>query len=178
MLVLLEFVPIVVFFLVYKYHGIYTATAVLMGVTVSQAGYQWLSQGKIANQLKVVLGSVLVLGSATLLFHDQRFIMWKPTLVFSLFAFALILNQALGRRPLLQALMGEEIVLSDKQWGHLNLIWSVFFLGMAFLNTLIISYYDLDTWMHFKLFGILGIMLVFVLAQSALILYWSGSACE
>jgi intracellular septation protein len=175
---LFEFLPIVLFFIAYKLGNIYTATAVLMVSCLAQAGYQWITQKKIEKNTLVVLISVLVLGGATLAFHDQRFIMWKPSIVFGLFALVLIINQITQKKPIMQSLLEKNLSLPEPLWRKINLTWSCFFSAMALLNLYIINYYDIDTWVNFKLFGILGITVLFSIGQAIYISKQAGIANE
>ncbi len=167
--IIFEFIPIIIFFTVYKLTNIYAATSALMLACLCQAGYQWVTQRKLNKNTMMVLASVLILGGATLAFHDQRFIMWKPSIVFFIFALVLFINQYSNKEPIIKSLLEENISLPEPVWRQLNLSWACFFISLAALNMVIIRYYDVNTWVNFKLFGILGLIFIFTIAQASFI---------
>ena len=166
MKLLFDFLPIVIFFAVYKFSGdIILATAVLIPVTVLQMGFTWLRTHKIEKMQLVTLGLVIVLGGATVLFQDKTFIQWKPTVVNWLFAVAFLGSQFIGSRSLVQRMMEANISLPRPVWNRLNLAWVVFFVVMGALNLFVAYTMSEETWVNFKLFGMLGLTLVFIILQ-------------
>lgn len=163
---LFSFIPVVIFFGLYKWHGdIKLATAALMIATVIQLAIAWWHSRTLKPIHIVTLVVVLGFGSATL-FLDERFIVWKPTALNAVLALAFLLSPLFGKRqPLVQMLMGKEITLPDAAWQRLNLAWVTFFLALALINPLVYSLYGMEVWVDFKLFGIIGLTLLFVLAQ-------------
>ena len=161
-----ELAPILLFFIVFKVKGIFWATATLMGALTLQIGWQYHASKIITPKDSFLLISVWVLGSATLIFHDQRFIMWKPTLVFATFAFVLLVNHIRQSPPLIEKLLGDNLQLNEKTWRNLNIAWCSFFFVLAIINTIVIQIYDIDTWVSFKLFGIMGLSLLFTFGQA------------
>lgn len=163
---LYDFFPILLFFIAYKTFDIYVATAVAMVSSVVQVGAFWLKHRRIETMHLVTLVSIMVLGSITLLLHDETFIKWKPTVVEWAFALAFLISQFVGGKPLVQRMMEASIQLTDnKIWMHLNLAWIGFFIAMGALNLYIAFNYPTDVWVNFKLFGMMGFTFVFVLAQ-------------
>jgi intracellular septation protein len=108
---------------------------------------------------------IIAFGGMTLLFRDETFIKWKPTVLYAAFALALVLTPMLTGRQPMKALMGSQLQLPDPVWRQLTLLWMVFFLLMAILNLVVAYSFSLDVWVNFKLFGSLGLTLVFVVAQ-------------
>ncbi|MDX8402163.1 MAG: septation protein A [Mariprofundaceae bacterium] len=165
MKVLLDFFPVLLFFAVYQWQGIYAATAALMAVTLLQAIWHRVRHGRFETIHLVTLALVAVFGGATLALHDDTFIKWKPTVVNWLFAAAFLATQFIGNKPLIARMMDSKIALPAQVWTRLNAAWSLFFLGMGALNLWVAFRFPTETWVNFKLFGLLGLTFAFVLAQ-------------
>jgi len=119
--------------------------------------------------LWVSLGIITVFGGATLLLHDETFIKWKPTILYWFFAAALLFSALVLKKNLMRSLLQEKMALPDFVWHRLNLSWSAFFALLGILNLYVAHNFSTAAWVNFKLFGATGIMLVFILAQSALL---------
>lgn len=166
MKLLLDFLPIVIFFAVYKYTGdIIIATAILIPATLLQMLYTWLKEHKIEKMQLVTLVLVIVMGGATVAFQDKTFIQWKPTLVNWIFGAVFLGSQFIGSQPLVQRIMSGSIELAESIWKRLNLAWVAFFFLMGIVNLYVAYNFSESTWVDFKLFGMLGLTLVFILAQ-------------
>lgn len=165
MQLLFEFLPVLAFFVAYKLGGIYVATATIMVALVLQSALQWFRQGKVNPMLLLSTVLVLVFGSITLLVHDKLFIQWKLTVLDWLFALAFVLAPYFGGQTLVQRLMGAQITLPAPHWRTLNRMWIAFFTLMGALNVYVIYHYDEATWVNFKMFGTLGLTLLFVILQ-------------
>ena len=166
MKILLDFLPVIVFFAVYKYTSdIIIATAVLIPATFLQMFYSWRSQGKIESMQLITLALVVLFGGATLLFHDKAFIQWKPTVVNWLFAAGFLATQFIGSKTVVERLMGTNIELEKSIWNKLNFIWVLFFIILGIVNLYVAFNFSEDTWVNFKLFGMLGMTLVFIIVQ-------------
>lgn len=174
MKLLFDFFPILLFFIAYKLWGIYAATAVAIVASVTQVSVHWWRHRRVENMHLVTLALVVVLGGLTLLLQDERFIMWKPTLVNWLFALAFLGSRFFGEKTLVQRMMGSQIVLPRPIWNRLNWSWVVFFLLLGAANVYVAFYYGLDLsaderrdiWVNFKLFGMMGLTFAFVIAQA------------
>ena len=171
MQLLFDFLPIIAFFAAYKLADIYLATGVLIVAVILQSVIQWVWKRKLNTMHLVSAGLVLVFGGLTLAIHDKAFIMWKPTIVNWLFAAAFLASQhkRLGGRPVVQRLMDTaetEINLPDSAWRHLNLMWVAYFIVLGIANLIVFHYFDENTWVNFKLFGMLGITFAFVIGQA------------
>lgn len=170
MQLLFDFLPIIAFFVAYKLANIYVATLVIIIATVLQVSIHWLRTRRVNPMHLVSAGLVLVFGGLTLLIHDAVFIMWKPTVVNWLFAAAFLVSllPRFGGRPLVQRLMTAteaEFNLSPLLWRRLNWMWIGFFIVMGAVNIAVFHYFDEETWVNFKLFGMLGLTLAFVVLQ-------------
>lgn len=167
MKLLFDFLPILLFFIAYKMADIYVATGVLIVVTLAQTGWIWLRQRRIEKLPLFTAGLVLVLGGATLLLKDPMFVKWKPTVVNWLFALAFLASRFIGQKTLLERMMGGQLELPAPVWVKLTFAWTIFFFAMGVANLYVAFNFDENTWVNFKLFGMLGLTLVFVLAQGA-----------
>jgi intracellular septation protein len=166
MKLLVDFLPIVIFFVVYKMtNDLIFATAILIPATKLQMGYTWLTTKKIEKMQLVTLIMVVVLGGLTVALQDGQFIKWKPTIVNWLFGLAFLGSQFIGKKPVVQRLMEKGIQLPSRIWRQLNFAWFVFFAVMGSLNLYVAFNYSEATWVDFKLFGMLGLTFVFILAQ-------------
>lgn len=169
---LFDFFPIILFFAAYQLphdsptEGIIFATAVAIAANVVQVIYAKLRLGKVERMQLVTLALFVVMGGLTIWLKDEAFIKWKPTVVNWLFAAVFLGSQFIGKQPIVQRIMGSQLELSDAVWGRLNLLWVFFFAFSGLANLYVIYNYDTDTWVNFKLFGLLGITLVFVVIQS------------
>ncbi len=163
----LDFLPILLFFVAYKVYDIYTATAVIIVATVIQVGWFWFKHHRVENMHLITLVLVLVLGGLTLFLQDENFIKWKPTVVNWAFAIAFLGSQFIGKKNLLQRMLDKQITVSStKVWTNLNIAWIVFFIIIGILNLFVAFNFDTNTWVNFKLFGMLGLTIVFVIGQS------------
>lgn len=163
----LDFIPILLFFIAHQFAGIYVATAVAIGGAVLQLVYARIVLKRIDTMLWFSCGVVVVFGGLTLALHNPTFIKWKPTVLYWSMGLALAFSAIFLKRNLISKLMGQQIALPDQIWHRLNLAWIVFLLAVGAIN-LFVAYNFLEkTWVKFKLFGIMGLMLVFILVQAA-----------
>ncbi len=165
MKLLIDFFPILLFFIAFKLWGIYAATGVAIAATVVQMVWLRMHHGKIEPMQWVSLGVIVVFGGATLLAHSETFIKWKPTVLYWLMGGALLVGQLIGKN-LIKRLMGSQMELPESAWQILCWSWIVFFAGMGALNLWVAYEFDTETWVNFKLFGGLGLMLGFVVVQA------------
>lgn len=165
MKVFVEFLPILLFFLAYKFAGIYWATGVAIIASLGQFLFHWLRHKQVDTMQVVTLICVVLLGGATLSFHNELFIKWKPTAIN--WAFGLVfLASRLSKKTLVQRLMETNVSLPKTIWQRLNWSWILFFLFSGTINLYVAYHFPTDVWVNFKLFGLLGLTLLFVLAQS------------
>lgn len=148
--------------------GIYLATLVAIVATFAQIAWVKLRGGKVETMLWVSLVIIAVFGGATLWLHDEAFIKWKPTVLYWLFA-GVIFGAALFGKNIIRAMMGKQMELPDEAWGRLNASWAGFFAFMGVANLLVAFNFSTDAWVNFKLFGSLGLMLVFVVWQGMML---------
>lgn len=166
MKILLDFLPIAVFFAAFKLFDIWVATGVAIAATVLQIAWLRWSTGKVEPVQWLSLGVIVLFGGATLLAHNDTFIKWKPTVLYWLMGGALAIGQLVFKRNLLKSLMGAQMSLPESAWRSLSWSWTAFFAAMGVLNLWVAFHFDTDTWVNFKLFGGLGLMVLFVLGQA------------
>ena len=166
---LFDIFPVVLFFAAYKLADIYVATAVAIAATFVQIGWVWMRTRKVEPMLWVSLIIIVVFGGATLLLQDETFIKWKPTVLYWLFGLALLVAHYAFGRNLIRAMMGSQITLPERVWTRLNQSWVGFFVTMGVLNLYVAYNFGTDTWVNFKLFGGMGLMLLFVLGQAVML---------
>ena len=163
---LFELLPIILFFIAYKFKNIFFATGIAIAVSFVQILYYLLRKKKVEMTMWISLIILVVFGGSTILFHNALFIKWKPSILYWLFAVILLGGQIFWRKNIIKKMLGKQIVLPEKVWSKLNASWGVFFFLLGFLNIFIAYKYSTDTWVNFKLFGLMGIMIVFVIIQS------------
>jgi intracellular septation protein len=166
MKLLLDFFPIVLFFVAFKIAGIYVATGVAIVATIAQIAWLRYSTGKVEPMQWVSLGVIVLFGGATIIAQNDTFIKWKPTVLYWLMAGSLAAGQLFFRKNLLKSLMGSQLELPDTAWRVTNWSCIAFFSVMGVVNLWVAYHFDTDTWVNFKLFGGLGLMVLFVLAQA------------
>ncbi len=162
---LFDFFPILLFFIAYKFGGIYVATSVGIAASFIQIGWLLLRGKKVDTMMWLSLGIIVVFGGATLLFHDETFIKWKPTVLYWMFALGLLVSAVLFKKNVIRTMMGEQIKLPESVWRNLNLSWVLFFITMGLVNLYVAYTYSTDAWVNFKLFGSTAMMFVFIIGQ-------------
>ena len=166
---LFDLFPVILFFIAFKVSGIYVATAVAIAASFAQIGWLLARGRKVDTMLWVSLAIIVVFGGATLLLQDETFIKWKPTVLYWLFGAALAGAKLFFRKNLIRKLMEQQISLPDRVWGQLNASWIGFFAVMGVANLFVAFNFSTDTWVNFKLFGGMGLMLAFIVGQSLLL---------
>lgn len=163
---LFDFFPVLLFFVAFKLYGIFTATAVAIAASFIQVGLFWFKHRRFETMHLVTLGIIVIFGGATLLLKDEMFIKWKPTVLNWLFALAFFGSHFIGKKPIVQRMMASAITLPASIWHRLNMVWTIFFIIIGFVNIYVAYNFDTATWVNFKVFGILGLTLAFVVIQS------------
>ena len=207
MKLLIDFFPVILFFVAYKVSGIYVATGVAIAASAVQVVWSWLRHRRIENVHLVTLALLIVFGGMTIALRDPIFIMWKPTIVNWLFAVAFLGSQLIGGKSLVERMMSQAMEVPPPIWSRLNLMWVLFFLFAGLANLYVVYSYsgfyeaqqalitasgqgeiDLsqcttsfsgkllaqcldtqtreETWVNFKLFGMMGLTIIFVIAQA------------
>lgn len=163
---LADFFPILLFFVAYQLYDIYVATAVAIAASAVQVGYSWFRNRRVEKMHLVTLGLLIVFGGLTLALRDPLFIKWKPTVVNWLFAVVFLGSHLVGKKTMVERMMSHAVALPVEIWTRLNAAWSLFFLFSGALNIYVAFNYPEATWVNFKLFGMLGLTMVFVVVQA------------
>ena len=194
MKLLFDLFPVILFFATFKYYGsnpegaadlvgsllgsavldvkqapILLATVVVIVATMAQIAWVHLRHGKVDKMLWVSLALVTVFGGMTLIFQDETFIKWKPTILYWVFAGSMAFAALVLKKNPIKAMLGEQLTLPDPVWGKVNLSWIAFFAFMGALNLIVAFNFSTDTWVTFKLFGGMGLLLLFVLGQGLML---------
>jgi intracellular septation protein len=162
---LFDLFPVALFFVAIQVWDIFVATAVAIAASFVQVGWLLFRKKKIDPMLWASLGIIVVFGSLTLYLRDKTFILWKPTVLYWLFGIVLA-GAALLRRNLIRTMLSDQMRLPEAVWTRLNWSWVGFFAFMGVLNLYVAFNYSEKIWATFKLFGGLGLMVAFVVAQS------------
>ncbi len=163
--ILFDFFPIVLFFIAYKTYDLYVATAVVIVATFVQVAYNWFKYRKVETMQWVTLGLMTVMGGATLYLQDEQFIKWKLTIIEWLFGGVLLASHFIGKKTIIEKMMGANLELPKKIWSILNFVWALFFISVGCINIYVMFNYDTETWVDFKTFGVPGLMAIFILLQ-------------
>ena len=166
MKLLFDMFPVILFFIAYKMGDIFVATGVAIAASLAQIAWLKLRRHPVENMQWVSLGIIVVFGGMTLVLHDETFIKWKPTVLYAAFAVALLVGRYMMGRNLITAMMGKQVRLPEPVWDRLNIAWVVFFVVLAVLNLVFAFRFSTDVWVNFKLFGSLGLTVLFVIAQA------------
>ncbi|MCL1125286.1 septation protein A [Shewanella surugensis] len=156
---LLDFLPLVIFFAFYKIYDIYVASGALIVATALQLIVSYMLYKKLEKMHLITFAMVTVFGSLTLFFHDDAFIKWKVTIVYSLFAIGLIVSQLINK-PVLKSMLGKELIVADKIWAHVTWYWVFFFAACGLLNIYVAFSLPQETWVNFKVFGLTALTLI------------------
>ncbi|PKO92290.1 MAG: septation protein A [Betaproteobacteria bacterium HGW-Betaproteobacteria-10] len=194
MKILFDLFPVILFFVTFKYSEknpdlaaswvgsllgsatvdlkmapILLATVVVIAATVAQIIWVWFRHGKVDKMLWISLVLVVVFGGMTLAFQDESFIKWKPTILYWVFAGSMAFSAIVLKKNAIKAMLGEQMTLPEQVWTKVNFSWVAFFIFMGILNLLIAFNFSTDVWVNFKLFGGMGLLFIFVLAQGMLL---------
>ncbi|MBX9444897.1 septation protein A [Dickeya chrysanthemi] len=160
---IIDFIPLVVFFVCYKLYDIYVASGALIAATAAALLFSWFIYRKIEKMMLLTFLMVAVFGTLTLVFHNDQFIKWKVTIIYTLFSLALLFSQFVMKKPLIQRMLGKELTLPAMVWSRLNISWAIFFLLCGLANIYIAFWLPQSVWVDFKVFGLTGLTLVFTL---------------
>lgn len=171
---LFDFFPVIIFYITYtiskrilgEVEGMVIATALLIIATCAQVAYNWLRKHKVEKMHLVVLVLAIVFGGATIYFHDPAYLVWKVTLANWLFALAFLASHFIGDTPIIKRMMQHAVELPEFVWNRLSYMWILFFAAIGGINLIVARHVSFDTWVNFKLFGMLGLTFVFVVIQS------------
>lgn len=173
MQLIVDFLPIIVFFGVYKGYGafvsaddaLYAATAAIMVVMTIQVAVQWIRKRTVNKMLLTSGVLVLIFGGITLALRNALFIQWKPTILNWLFAMAFVASRYIGKQTLIERILGHAVELPTNVWRKLNLMWVANFVILGAANIYVVYNFSEAVWVNFKLYGVLGLTLLMALIQ-------------
>ncbi len=160
-----DFFPIIAFFVAYKIYDIYVATGVIIVAMLIQLGVHWLRTRTVNRMHLVSTILVLVFGGITLGLRNEIFIQWKPTALNWLFGLVFLASQFIGEKTIIQRMFGANIELAAADWRRLNSMWVVYFLILGAANIYVAYNFSENAWVNFKLFGMIGLTIVFAVLQ-------------
>ncbi|MDR9825662.1 septation protein A [Vibrio sp. FNV 38] len=160
---LIDFIPLIIFFALYKMHDIYIATGALIAATAVQIVLTFVLYKKVEKMQLITFVMVAVFGGMTIFLQDDNFIKWKVTIVYSVFAIGLAVSHLIGKSAI-KAMLGKELTLPEHVWSNINWAWVGFFSFCAGLNLYVAYRLPLDVWVNFKVFGLLAATFAFTIA--------------
>lgn len=166
MQLLLEFFPLIAFFVAFVTFDLYVATATLIVALALQIAYQWFRHRKVNKMLLISGALAAVLGGITLVQHDLTFIKWKLTVVNWLFAVAFLGSQYFGAKTFTEHVMGHAVELEPAVWRRLNMMWVINFALIGALNLYVMHNFSDEVWGYFKSVGMIGLSLLVAVGQA------------
>ncbi|AXA33234.1 septation protein A [Francisella adeliensis] len=161
-----DLLPAIVFFTVYKVYDIFYATAALIIVTLAQVIWEYAKHRKVAKAQILVAVLVVVFGGATLYFHNEEFVKWKVSIINWVMGFGLIISTYIMKETPMEKLLKDYVELYDHKWKIINNMWGAYFVCLGTLNLFIAMFFSTNTWMNFKMFGLLGLTFAFLILQT------------
>ncbi len=165
---ILDFIPLIIFFVLFKSYDIYVATGALIVATALQVVVTYFLFKKVEKMQLITFAMVTLFGGMTIFFHDDNFIKWKVTIIYAVFAIGLLVTQLMGK-PVIKGMLGKEITLPESVWSRINSAWVTFFAFCAVLNIYVAYELPLETWVNFKVFGLLIATFAFTLVTGVYI---------
>ncbi len=166
---LFEYLPLVVFFVFYKFLDIYWATAALIVLSGLQILIHYIQKKPIPKRHWIFFFLILIFGGLTIFFHDDTFLKWKVSIINGFFAFALLISRYVFNSNIIKQFLQESMELPEKVWDKLNLAWALFFIFCGSLNWYVAFHFDLETWVNFKVFGLTGLTFIFAISSIAML---------
>tara|TARA_B100000035_G_scaffold315484_1_gene336963 strand:+ start:19803 stop:20333 length:531 start_codon:yes stop_codon:yes gene_type:complete len=160
---LFDLFPVILFFIAFKAYDIFIATAVAIVATLIQIIYVYFKDKKVEKVLLFNGVMITFLGGLTILLQDKMFIMWKPSVIYWCFALVLLFSNFFFKKNLVQMAIGKQVELKDNYWNVINWYTSIFFVSLGFINLYVAYNFSEDAWVNFKLFGITGLLFVYMI---------------
>lgn len=160
-----EYLPLVIFFIFYKFGDIYWATGSLIITSALQILYYLIRKQPVPKRNWIFFGLIAVFGGLTIFFHDDAFLKWKVTIINSLFGITLLISERFFNKNLMKNMLGNGLTLPENIWQRLNVAWAAFFLLCGALNIYIAYNFSLETWVNFKVFGLMGLTFAFAIGS-------------
>lgn len=165
MKLLSEFLFLAVFLIVFKVYGIYPAIASAIVLYAAQLGFTFLRHKRVDKMQLVTFLIVLVLGGASLLFQNELFFKWKPSIIYWALGLGIVGAQLIRKKPSLEMVLSQSLQLPPAVWYRLDYVWAGFFAFLGGLNLLVAYQYSTSVWVYFKIFGTIAAFIVFIVFQ-------------
>lgn len=162
---ILEYIPLIIFFIFYKFADIYWATGSLIIASAIQIAYYIVKKQPVPKRNLVFFGLIAIFGGLTIYMHDDTFLKWKVTIIQGIFALVLIISQKIFNKNIIKDFLSEAITLPEHIWTRLNLSWAIFFIICGVLNWYIAFNFSLETWVNFKVFGLTALTFFFAIGS-------------
>jgi len=160
-----EYIPLVIFYVFWKFGDIYWATGSLIVTSALQILYFVIRKKPIPTKNWVFFGLIAVFGGLTIFMHDDTFLKWKVTVINGFFALALLVSNYVFKKNIIKQFLGESLTLPEKIWSKLNFSWAIFFALCGLLNLYIAFNFDQEVWVNFKVFGLTGLTFIFAIGS-------------
>jgi len=160
-----EYLPLIIFFIFYKFGDIYWATGSLIVTSALQILYYLIRRQPVPKRNWIFFGLIAVFGGLTIFFHDDAFLKWKVTIINSIFGITLLISEKFFNKNWIKEMLGEGLTLPDNIWKKLNFAWAIFFVSCGALNIYIAYNFALETWVNFKVFGLMGLTFTFAIGS-------------
>lgn len=158
---IVDFLPLVVFFVFYKIYDIFVASAALVVATVFALIFTWMKYRQVEKMALISALMVVIFGSLTFSFQNDLFIKWKVTVIYILFSVILLVSQLILKKSFIQQILGKELILPNRVWSKINLSWALFFLICGVINLYVAFWLPQEVWVNFKVFGLTLLTLLF-----------------
>lgn len=156
-----EFLPLIIFYIVWKLTDIYWATGSLIVMSALQVLFYIVRGKTVPTKTWIFFGLIAVFGGLTIFMHDDTFLKWKVSIINGVFAAALIVSQYIFKKNIIKQFLGETLTLPESIWSKLNLSWAAFFAFCGVLNWYVAFNFEQEVWVNFKVFGLTGLMIIF-----------------
>ena len=166
MKLLFDLFPVLLFFIAYQWQGFYAATATAMAASAAQVLLLWIKKKKVETMYLASAGLIILLGSTTLFLKNELFFQWKPTAINWIFALVFLASHFVTKKTLIQRMMEKNISLPSVIWRRLSISWILFFFSMGAANLYVVYHFTMATWVNFKVFGVLGLTIFFIILQA------------
>ncbi|HRS63356.1 MAG TPA: septation protein A [Spirochaetota bacterium] len=163
---LFEIFPVFIFFIAFKFKGIFFATAIAIIASILQIAFSYLKNKKVETPMIISLVVIIIFGGATLILHNEIFIKWKPTILYGIFSLIIFAGRIFFSKNIMKVLLDSKISMPDDAWDRINYSWAGFFAFVAAANIFVAYHFSTEVWVNFKLFGIMGLMFVFAIVQA------------
>lgn len=160
-----EYVPLIIFFVIYKFVDIYWATGALIITSALHILYFIIRKEPVPMRNWVFFGIIAVFGGLTIFLHDDTFLKWKVSIINMFFALALLISNHLFNKNIIKQFLGESLQLPEKIWNRLNFSWAMFFILCSILNLYVAFSFEQEVWVNFKVFGLTGLTFIFAIGS-------------